>query len=80
MNIVDFARQILDLEEERNYWCQQAMHYQAMHEDHMESTMKSIKSSEAMFGKILIAAIDPDSGINRMHRAVLRDPLKGAQA
>lgn len=39
----------------------------------------SINHSQAMIGNILQAAVDPDSGLNRMHRALARDPLQGAQ-
>lgn len=80
IDIVDFANQILDLADERDHWRAQAKHFEALHLQHMATVNESIKDSEELFGKILTAALDPDSGINRQMRAMARDPLQGAQS
>lgn len=80
MNIVQFAQEILELAEERDYWRREAMHYKEMVEEDMRDTQASIKRHEETFAGILVAALDPDSGINRASRAIARDPLKGKQS
>ncbi len=77
MNIVDFAHQILELEEDRNYWRREALHYKSMHEESMLDLDKRVQMNTEHLATILTAAIDPNSGINRMARAMSRDPLKG---
>jgi hypothetical protein len=79
MNIVNFAHQILDLEEDRNHWRRQALHYKGMYDMHAKSTDESIQHNMQLMGTVLLAALDEDSGLNRMYRALDRDPLKGAR-
>ena len=78
MNVTDFARQILELESERDYWRSKAIHYEEEAKDSIEHINASVEGYEQLWGTLLIAALDPDSGINRAQRAVQRDPLKGA--
>jgi hypothetical protein len=79
MNVVDFAEQILELAAERDHYRREAFHYKEMFQEGMEDTRKSIESSEQLFGNLLVAALDPDSGINRMQRAMGRDPKRGSE-
>jgi hypothetical protein len=78
--VESLASQILSMAEERDYWRRQALRYQHMHEEHMDDLDKQLKQHEENAGNILMAILDPDSGINCMARAVQRDPLKGAKA
>lgn len=79
MNIVDFANQILDLEEDRNYWRREALHYKEMYEQWADIANKSNQAVMESISTVLSAALDEDSRLNRMYRAVERDPLKGAR-
>ena len=80
MNVTDFARQILELESERDYWRSKAIHYEQIANDSMEQINASVEGYEQLWGTLIAAALDPNSGINRAQRAVNRDPLKGALA
>ncbi len=77
--LVDLAHEILDLTEDRDHWRREALHYKGLFEMMQQAQRDSIKSSEGLICDIFKAALDPDSGINRMQRAIERDPLKGAQ-
>ncbi len=79
-DLVDMAYAIIELNEQAVYWKAEALHYQKMHEEHMQDQNKELAGHQANIGKILKALVDPDSGINRRERAIERDPLKGAQA
>lgn len=74
------AQQILNMADERDYWRRQALHYQQMHEEHMQDLGERVDEGNRHMASMLTAALDPNSGINRMVRAVERDPLKGATA
>ncbi len=74
----NLADAIDSLRQQVDYWRAEAVHWQKLAELHMDATRQSIASHEESFGNMLVAALDPDSGINRMVRAIDRDPLKGA--
>lgn len=76
----DLAHDIVSMQEEIRYWQRESDHWQSLAETHMEASEKSRDHTMGLIGTVLGAALDPESGLNRMHRALERDPLKGAQA
>lgn len=80
MDIVEFAHQILELEDSRNFWRSEAEHYKQLYETWFESANKSSDNTMNILGTILTATLDENSNLNKMYRAMDRDPLKGEQS
>jgi hypothetical protein len=77
MNIVNMAYEIIELAEERDYWKRQAKHYKEMYEMWAEHSNKMSQGHVEIIGTVFTALLDENSGINKMHRAMERDPLHG---
>jgi hypothetical protein len=76
--LIEMASAILELADECEYYRRRCHQQELDLEEYRQHVEDSIKDHEQSFVGMLSAALDPDSGINRMARAVVRDPLKGA--
>ena len=59
MNIVDFAHQVLDMQEEINMLRSRNTFLEQQSGDYQEHLHKSVQGHEQIWGSLLSAAIDP---------------------
>ncbi len=72
-DIIDFAHQVLDLHRENESLRAELEHYKKMHEIHCESLRETDKHQKEFVGTMFFALLDPDSVINKVHGALMKE-------
>ena len=72
-DVLDFAYQVIAMDEEISHLRRELEHYKKMHEMHCKSMNNSLESSKKFVGIILSAALDPESAINKGHDAIIKE-------
>ncbi len=79
MNLRNFVEELDSVLEENAYLRHENARLTLALQSHTDHLQESLQAYEQQMVGTLNAALDPDSAINRIARAVRRDPLKGAQ-
>lgn len=74
--IVDFAYEIIAMNEENISLRRGLEHYKLMHEDNMKSMKQSQDATMKNIGTIIGAVLDPDSAINKGSAALMREQIQ----
>lgn len=69
MDVVDFAYQIIAMQNKIERLEGEVAHYKHLHEMEREALDSSFQNTRNMIGTVLEAVIDPDSGLNKGLRA-----------
>ncbi len=75
-SIVDFAYDIIHMQEEIEQLRHERDHYKKLHEMNCDALNRSDKHTREMTGLMLKAVLDPDSVINKGHAAILREEME----
>jgi regulator of replication initiation timing len=68
MNLTDFAYQLLDTQQELSQLRERNAYLEIEVERYRQDMSDNVRQHEENFGKILTAALDPDSHINKRMR------------
>lgn len=78
MDIVDFARQIIRMDNELHDLRLQVEDLKEYKQKYFDLQNESINHSRVMIGHVLTAALDPESRLNKMQRALAEKEAKSA--
>lgn len=77
LDVVDFAYQIIGLHKENERLHRELEHYEKIFKLNCDTIKKQDKHSGKIQATLLSAVFDPDSVINKGHRAIIKEQLKG---